>query len=55
MKGKGFEISNNKDIDSRTEISIASALDLKNKGANIFRMHDAILFKKIISYLDLLK
>mgnify|MGYP003338776895 CR=1 FL=1 len=49
------EISNNKDIDSRTEISIASALDLKNKGANIFRMHDAILFKKIISYLDLLK
>ena len=40
------EISNNKDIDSRTEISIASALDLKNKGANIFRMHDAILFKK---------
>ena len=49
------EISNNKDIDSRTEISIASALDLKNKGANIFRMHDAILFKKIISYLDLLQ
>ena len=49
------EISNNEDIDSRTEISIASALDLKNKGANIFRMHDAILFKKIISYLDLLK
>ena len=47
--------SNNEDIDSRTEISIASALDLKNKGANIFRMHDAILFKKIISYLDLLK
>ena len=42
--------SNNEDIDSRTEISIAPALDLKNKGANIFRMHDAILFKKIISY-----
>tara|TARA_B100000941_G_scaffold247272_1_gene192322 strand:- start:356 stop:1156 length:801 start_codon:yes stop_codon:yes gene_type:complete len=49
------EISNNKDINSRTEISIASALDLKNKGANMFRMHDAVLFKKIINYLDLLK
>ena len=49
------EISKNKDISSRTEISIASALDLKNKGANIFRMHDAVLFKKIINYLELLK
>ena len=49
------EISKSNDISSRTEISIASALDLKNKGANIFRMHDAVLFKKIINYLELLK
>lgn len=49
------EISNNPDIDSRTEISIASALNLKDKGANIFRMHDAVLFKKLIKFIELLK
>lgn len=49
------EISNNPEIDSRTEISIASALNLKDKGANIFRMHDAVLFKKLIKFLEILK